>query len=56
MELLRAVAAAPDRAVLIVTHDSRIHGFADRIVEMEDGRVLGERPPPPAGHEGAIHD
>ncbi|MCA3071380.1 MAG: ABC transporter ATP-binding protein [Rhodocyclaceae bacterium] len=43
MELLRAVAAAPGRAVLVVTHDSRIHEFADRIVEMEDGRVLGER-------------
>jgi len=58
MELLRSVAAAPDRAVLVVTHDSRIHGFADRIVEMEDGRVLGERiPPPPASeHEGERHD
>ncbi len=58
MELLRSVAAAPDRAVLIVTHDSRIHRFADRIVEMEDGRVLGERPVPPRndGYQGAIHD
>jgi putative ABC transport system ATP-binding protein len=58
MELLRAVAAAADRAVLIVTHDSRIHGFADRIVEMEDGRVLGERMPavPKDRHEGGNHD
>jgi len=58
MELLRSVATSPDRAVLIVTHDSRIHGFADRIVEMEDGRVLGERPPPARhdGHLGEIHD
>ena len=58
MELLRSVAAAPDRAVLVVTHDSRIHGFADRIVEMEDGRVLGERVPsmPACEHEGERHD
>jgi ABC-type lipoprotein export system ATPase subunit len=44
--------------VLIVTHDSRIHGFADRIVEMEDGRVLGERMPAArkSEHEGDGHD
>ena len=58
MELLRSVAAAPDRAVLVVTHDSRIHGFADRIVEMEDGRVLGERilSMPANEHDGVRHD
>ena len=39
MELLRANAVRPDAAVIVVTHDSRIHGFADRIVSMEDGRV-----------------
>ena len=39
MELLRANAVRPDAAVIVVTHDSRIHAFADRIVAMEDGRV-----------------
>jgi putative ABC transport system ATP-binding protein len=29
--------------VLVVTHDDRIYSFADRIIEMEDGRILGER-------------
>ena len=29
----------PDRAVIIVTHDSRIFEFGDRIVHMEDGRI-----------------
>jgi putative ABC transport system ATP-binding protein len=30
------------RAVLVVTHDDRIFPFADRIVRMEDGRIMGE--------------
>ena len=29
------------RCILIVTHDARINEFADRIVNMEDGRVTG---------------
>jgi putative ABC transport system ATP-binding protein len=29
------------RCILIVTHDSRINEFADRIVHMEDGRITG---------------
>ena len=28
-----------DRAVVIVTHDSRVLSFADRIVRIEDGRI-----------------
>jgi len=28
------------RSVLIVTHDSRIFEYADRIVKMEDGRIV----------------
>src|SRR5262249_24361774 len=39
MELLRKVAVQPDRAVIVVTHDNRIYGFGDRIVQMSDGRV-----------------
>ncbi len=40
MELLRATAVRPDRAVIIVTHDSRIFDFADRIAHMDDGRIV----------------
>lgn len=29
------------RCIVIVTHDSRIYEFADRIVKMEDGRMMG---------------
>ena len=39
LELLKAVACGPDRCVIVVTHDSRIFSFADRIAEMEDGVV-----------------
>jgi putative ABC transport system ATP-binding protein len=39
MELLRDVARAPGRSVIVVTHDPRIFHFADRMTEMEDGRV-----------------
>jgi putative ABC transport system ATP-binding protein len=43
MELLRSVALDAGRAVIVVTHDNRTFGFADRIAEMEDGRIVGMR-------------
>jgi putative ABC transport system ATP-binding protein len=39
MELIQQVAVQPGRAVIVVTHDSRVYGFGDRIVEMSDGRI-----------------
>jgi putative ABC transport system ATP-binding protein len=39
MELLSRVAVRPDRAVIVVTHDSRIFGFAGTIAHMEDGLI-----------------
>jgi putative ABC transport system ATP-binding protein len=39
MDLLRDVARAPDRCVIIVTHDNRIFKHADRMTFMEDGRI-----------------
>lgn len=39
MELLRGVAMATGRALVVVTHDNRIFDFADRIAHMDDGRV-----------------
>jgi putative ABC transport system ATP-binding protein len=44
IELLRELAHKRDRAVVIVTHDSRARVFADRTVQIEDGRIL-ESPP-----------
>jgi len=40
LELLREVALADGRSMIIVTHDARIFSFADRIAKMDDGRVV----------------
>jgi putative ABC transport system ATP-binding protein len=39
LELLRTVAVEGDRAVIIVTHDSRIFEFADNLARMDDGHI-----------------
>ena len=39
MRLLKNVALSPERALVIVTHDARIFGFADRIARMDDGHI-----------------
>ena len=39
MELLTRAAVRRDRAVIVVTHDSRVFEFGDRIAYMEDGRI-----------------
>ena len=43
LEILKDAALAPDRAVIVVTHDTRIYSFADRIASMEDGRIRAVR-------------
>ncbi len=40
MELFREVVLTEGRTLVIVTHDSRIFSFADRIARMNDGEVL----------------
>ncbi len=45
MHILRDIANDSQRAVLIVTHDNRIYHFADRILEMSDGRMMGDFKP-----------
>ncbi|HUN49559.1 MAG TPA: ABC transporter ATP-binding protein [Candidatus Sulfotelmatobacter sp.] len=42
MAMLAQIAKDAARTVLVVTHDPRIVSFADRIVHIEDGRILGE--------------
>lgn len=39
MELFREVVLSDDRTLIVVSHDSRILGFADRIARMNDGRI-----------------
>jgi putative ABC transport system ATP-binding protein len=40
MELLATKVLSPERAVIIVTHDSRVLHFADSIAHMDDGKIL----------------
>jgi putative ABC transport system ATP-binding protein len=42
MEVLSGIVRDASRAVLVVTHDPRILPFANRIVRIEDGRIVGE--------------
>jgi putative ABC transport system ATP-binding protein len=40
LEMFRSTALTSDRAIVVVTHDSRIFPYGDRIAEMLDGRIL----------------
>jgi putative ABC transport system ATP-binding protein len=39
MDLLQELAHEKSRAIVVVTHDSRIFDYADRIVHIEDGKI-----------------
>jgi putative ABC transport system ATP-binding protein len=39
MEILSGVGKTRDRTIIVVTHDSRIFEFADRIARMDDGKI-----------------
>ena len=49
MDLLQELAHEKNRAIVVVTHDNRIFDYADRIVEIEDGRISGSGSPEIAG-------
>jgi putative ABC transport system ATP-binding protein len=60
MSILAGIAKDPMRGVLVVTHDPRILPFADRVVRIEDGRIVGEEPRRAVAHgksevERAVH-
>src|SRR4029079_9746120 len=42
MDVLANIAKDKSRGVLVVTHDPRIEAFADRIIRIEDGKIIGE--------------
>ena len=48
MDLLKSVAVHPDRTVIVVTHDSRVLQFGDRLLEMADGRIVHDTIPRPS--------
>ena len=45
MTILSSLAHQLGRAVVIVTHDPRVLGYADRVVRMADGRIVSEAEP-----------
>jgi putative ABC transport system ATP-binding protein len=44
MKILAEVTRERGHAVLIVTHDPRLLPFADRVVHIEDGRIVDQQP------------
>jgi putative ABC transport system ATP-binding protein len=55
MELLAANVVRPDRAVIVVTHDSRVLHHAQSIARMDDGRIVETtRPGASRGATGAL--
>jgi putative ABC transport system ATP-binding protein len=45
MKILTRIARDSTRGVLVVTHDPRLEAYADRIVRIEDGNLVGEERP-----------
>jgi len=43
MEILKNLACEQNRCVVVATHDNRIDDLFDRIIYMEDGRILSEK-------------
>jgi putative ABC transport system ATP-binding protein len=46
IDLLHHIARERGATVLCVTHDPRLHDHADRIIHLEDGRILRDSRPP----------
>jgi putative ABC transport system ATP-binding protein len=42
LEFIKKDILNESKSILIVTHDSRIFEYADRIIKMEDGRIVGD--------------
>lgn len=53
MALLSEVAKDPNRAVLAVTHDHRTIPYADRVIRIEDGYIVGEERPGETPDQGS---
>ena len=53
MALLADLARDESRAILAVTHDNRTLPYADRIVHIEDGLIVGEERQTPKGRPAA---
>lgn len=43
LDILRKMQRKYNQTIVLVTHDARIASYADRIVRIEDGQIVGER-------------
>ena len=50
IRLLRRAASEHGAAVICVTHDPRLEAWADRVIHIEDGKILDDRRTTPTGH------
>ncbi len=55
IRLLQRAAKEHGAAVICVTHDPRLEAYADRIIHIEDGRILDDRRPDPLNAPSPIH-
>jgi putative ABC transport system ATP-binding protein len=53
MELLAELSRDQTRAILAVTHDNRTLRYADRIIHIEDGRIVADEHPKSGRRQGA---
>jgi putative ABC transport system ATP-binding protein len=55
IKLLQRAAKSHGAAVICVTHDPRLEAYADRVIHLEDGRILDDRRADP-GAAAAVHN
>jgi len=54
IKLLRAAATERGAAVICVTHDPRLEAYADRVIHIEDGRILDDVRRTPDAHPAPL--
>jgi ABC-type lipoprotein export system ATPase subunit len=54
MRMLRWLCTVEGKTVIVVTHDPKVAGYAERIVRLEDGRVVEDRHAVPKVERDAI--
>lgn len=55
IKLLQRAAKQHGAAVICVTHDPRLEAYADRVIHLEDGRILDDRRVTSGPTESAVH-
>ena len=53
-DLLRRLSSQDDRTVLMVTHEATAASFADRVLVLKDGELVGQIVPAEAGHAAFV--